>query len=110
VLRRTAVAPGPDEVELGELHVDFVRMTAVRMGRDVALSSREFRVLRALAQRRGQTVARDELLRAAWSADEAVTERTVDAHIKNLRKKIELDPANPVFLKTVHREGYVLIS
>lgn len=109
VLRRTALAPGPNEIDLGDLHVDFVRMTARRKNRDLALSSREFRVLRALARRRGEVVTRDELLRAAWSADEAVTERTVDAHIKNLRKKIEADPANPVFLRTVHREGYMLI-
>lgn len=109
VLRRTQDAPLPDDLTLGDLRVDFARMTAVRNGQDVALSSREFRVLRALAQHRGQVITREELLRAAWSADEAVTERTVDAHIKNLRKKIEQDPANPVFLRTIHREGYVLV-
>ncbi len=109
VLRRTQDAPLPDDLSLGDLRVDFARMTAVRNGQDVALSSREFRVLRALAQHRGQVITREELLRAAWSADEAVTERTVDAHIKNLRKKIEQDPANPVFLRTIHREGYVLV-
>lgn len=109
VLRRTQDAPLPDDLSLGDLRVDFARMTAARNGQDVALSSREFRVLRALAQHRGQVITREELLRAAWSADEAVTERTVDAHIKNLRKKIEQDPANPVFLRTIHREGYVLV-
>lgn len=109
VLRRTQDEPLPDDLTLGDLRVDFARMTAIRNGQDVALSSREFRVLRALAQHRGQVITREELLRAAWSADEAVTERTVDAHIKNLRKKIEHDPANPVFLRTIHREGYVLV-
>lgn len=111
VLRRSADqhSDAIESITLGGLYVDFLRLTAVRNATEVALSSREFKVLRALAQRRGQTVSRNELLAEAWAKDEAVTERTVDAHIKNLRKKIEPDPANPTFLRTVQREGYVLV-
>lgn len=109
VLRRTQEETPAPSIRLGDLEIDFSRMQATRRGVDAGLSSREFQVLRALAERRGEVVRRDELLRAAWGPDEAVTERTIDAHIKNLRKKIELDPKNPVYLRTVQREGYLLV-
>lgn len=108
VLRRKGDDAPPTSARIGDVSVDFERMTARRGAQEIVLSSRELRVLRTLVSRRGQVVTRQELLRAAWSPDEAVSERTVDAHIKNLRKKLETDPARPAYLRTVQREGYLL--
>lgn len=109
VLRRQGEDALPTSARIGDVSVDFERMTARRGAQEIVLSSRELRVLRTLVARRGQVVTRQELLRAAWSPDEAVSERTVDAHIKNLRKKLEADPTTPVHLRTVQREGYLLV-
>ena len=111
VLRRTHEEEElPQSLDLDDLHVDFVRLEASCGSEPVALSSREFRVLRVFAQHRGQPLSRETLLKAAWDADEAVTPRTVDAHVKNLRKKIEPDPSHPTYIRTLHREGYILID
>lgn len=110
VLRRQGEDLPPTSAWIGDVMVDFEQMSAHRGSQEIVLSSRELRVLRTLAARRGQVVTRQELLRAAWSPDEAVSERTVDAHIKNLRKKLEADPTRPVYLRTVQREGYVLVQ
>jgi DNA-binding response OmpR family regulator len=109
VLRRTGESDDIVRLELGDVVIDFERFTADRRGKPLALSSREYRILRAFAQHRGRPLTREELLKAAWGEDELVETRTVDAHIKNLRKKIEPDPANPTWLRTLHREGYMLV-
>ena len=111
VLRRTREdQPPPVTLDLGGLHLDFTRLIAARDGEPIAFSSREFRVLRAFAQHRGRPLSREDLLRSAWGEDEAVTPRTVDAHVKNLRKKIEPDPSHPTYIRTLHREGYILVD
>ncbi len=111
VLRRTREEEKlPEALDLGDLHIDFVRFEAFRGDTEVSLSAREYRVMRAFAHHRGMPLTREDLLRAAWDEDEAVTPRTVDAHVKNLRKKIEPDPTHPTYLRTLHREGYILID
>ncbi len=110
VLRRTVDAEEVARLVLDDILIDFERLTAERGGEPLALSSREFKLIRALAEHRGRPLSREALLKAAWNDDEIVEPRTVDAHIKNLRKKIEPDPANPTWLRTVHREGYMLVQ
>ncbi|MFQ5413039.1 MAG: response regulator transcription factor [Phycisphaerae bacterium] len=110
VMRRVEGDDMPATLDIGDLHVDFVRLEAHRAGRDAGLSTREFRLLRALARYRGRALSRQRLLREAWGDDDVVTQRTVDTHVKNLRKKIEPDPSHPIYVRTLHGEGYMLVD
>lgn len=110
VLRRTAPDDQPTALTLGDLHINFEHLEARRAGKVVSLSTREFRILQAFAANPGKALSREELMRQAWGENEAVAARTVDAHIKNLRKKVEPDPSQPAFIRTLHREGYMLVE
>jgi DNA-binding response OmpR family regulator len=74
------------------------------------MTPKEFQVLRLLASRSGEVVTRDELLNEVWGYENYPTTRTVDNHVATLRAKIELDPANPEHLRTVHGVGYKFIA
>ena len=106
VLRRTQ--PSLDRLVLGDLVVDFRQLRAVRGARDVGLTHREFELLHYLAERVGKVVTRDELLRLVWHYSHAPMTRTVDNFIARLRRKIEVDPHHPCFIRTVHGDGYCL--
>ena len=73
------------------------------------LSAKEFEILLVLAKSRGRPVSRQELLNRVWGWDFEGTTRTVDNFIRSLRQKIEVDPARPVYLKTVRQVGYKLV-
>lgn len=106
VLRR-ALPPAPG-LALGDVVVDFAARTVTRAGKEVRLTDRELEILRYLAERRTRIVHRSELLRGVWGyADEPLT-RSVDHAIARLRKKIEKDPRHPVYVLTVHGDGYRL--
>jgi DNA-binding response OmpR family regulator len=116
LLRRTGKSRGNsrEPLKLDSLVVDFLRHEAWRedpAGREpVELSAREFRLLAFFAGRRGEVVSREALLDAVWDYRSSTLTRTVDMHIAKLRKKIEVDPANPRWLLTVHGLGYKLIE
>ena len=103
VLRRFAT---PDTYRFGDVEVDFARAEVRREGAAVEVTPIEFKLLAAFIQRRGRVLTRDQLLTAAWDRDIHVTDRAVDAHIVNLRRKIESDPANPRYLRNVRGLGY----
>jgi len=103
-------AGGVDLLELGDVIIDFNQLTATRATTEIALTHREFEVLRYLADRRGQTVHRNQLLSDVWGAADEATTRSVDFAIARLRKKIESDPHHPRFLTTVHGGGYQLAA
>ena len=86
--------------------VDFKRLEATKDGASIALSQREFKLLKYLIERRGQVVAREELLDAVWGYERIPFTRTVDVHVAKLRKKLEGNPSDPQFILTVHRAGY----
>jgi len=88
------------------LHRD--RMVLTRDNRDIDLTPMEYKLLLFLLKNRNRVFNRKDILRAVWSADDEYygDERTVDVHIRHLRKKIEEDPSRPVYLKTVRGEGY----
>jgi DNA-binding response OmpR family regulator len=112
LLRRTQ--PGkpaaPDELRFGDMYVDFRSYEARRGDRPLELTRKEFGVLRYLASRPGEVITRDELLNEVWGYENYPTTRTVDNHIASLRAKIEQDPAEPVYLKTVHGVGYKFVT
>jgi DNA-binding response OmpR family regulator len=75
-------------------------------GREVALTPREFAVLVALARAPGRVFTRHELRERAFGPDSEALDRTVDAHVMNLRRKLEPDPAAPIYVETVFGVGY----
>jgi len=110
LLRRSEVRDQtPDTLTLGETEIDFIQMKAKRGRRDLHLSPKEFAMLRMLAEAAGGVVTREEFLDAVWGYGSFPTTRTVDNHIAKLRSKIELDPAEPQFIKTVFGAGYQLV-
>lgn len=77
-------------------------------GQSIPLTDREFDILKVLFTRRGQTVSRETLAEQVWGEPEAVLPRTIDRHVAYIRRKIEENPAAPVYLHTVYGEGYRL--
>jgi DNA-binding response OmpR family regulator len=105
MLRRTAEASG-ERFAVGDLHVDFARAEVSRSGRKIDVTPLELKLLQAFIRARGRVLSRDQLLDAAWSDGVHVTDRAVDAHIVNLRRKIEVDPASPRLVVSVRGLGY----
>jgi DNA-binding response OmpR family regulator len=112
VLRRSrnqkGAAPQNQPLALGDTVVDFDNLRASRAGKELNLTHRELQVLQYLAERAGRLVTRDELLREIWGHREALLTRSVDLTIARLRRKIELDPRHPRFIRTLHGDGYTL--
>ena len=106
VIRRSR--PHTDELVLGSVRIDFVSRTARHGQRDIHLTHREFELLKYLAERPGQVVPRDELLKEVWEYPEATLTRSVDHAVARLRKKIEPDPQQPRFIHTAVGTGYCL--
>jgi DNA-binding response OmpR family regulator len=105
VLRRFS-PPTQETFRFGDVEVDFARAEVRRDGMTVEMTPIEFKLLCAFIQRRGRVLSREQLLEAAWDRDIHVTDRAVDAHIVNLRRKIESHPADPRFLLSVRGLGY----
>jgi len=106
VLRRAEGTAAREVMELGPLKIDFVAREVYLEGRTVELTPTEFDLLAYLARHPGRVFTRTELLEAIQERSYASLPRTIDSHIKNLRHKIELDPASPQFILTVHGVGY----
>jgi DNA-binding response OmpR family regulator len=106
-----AAAPGPTIYTFGDVEVRFEPREALKNGRQVALSFKEFELLRYMIEHRGRTVSREELLEEIWGVDEelGVTTRTVDTHVSNLRSKLGAGFAQP-FLVAVHKVGYKFVE
>jgi two-component system alkaline phosphatase synthesis response regulator PhoP len=105
VLRRSA-GEGPDLYSFGEVEVDFTRQELRQAGQPVELTPLEFKLLREFIRRRGRALTRDQLLDQIWGPETFLTDRVIDNHIVNLRKKIEPDPAEPRYLVSVRGLGY----
>jgi DNA-binding response OmpR family regulator len=95
-------------ITLGDTHIDLIRQSARRGNRDVHLTAKEFAMLRLLAEAAGEPVSRDRFLDVVWGYAAFPTTRTVDNHIASLRAKLEPNPENPRWIKTVHGVGYRL--
>jgi DNA-binding response OmpR family regulator len=109
VLRRTASASGgggPEVVRAGDVEVDVPRMRVRVGGRRVDLTPTEFQLFLSLAREPGRVFTRGQLLDAVHGVAIESYERAIDAHVKNIRRKIEADPRRPRYLLTVHGVGY----
>ncbi|MBA4149288.1 MAG: response regulator transcription factor [Verrucomicrobia bacterium] len=109
ILRRTHKDKNPlGTINLGDLEINFPRQEAWRKKQAVHLTTKEFAMLRLLAEAEGEPVSRESFLDAVWGYTAFPTTRTVDNHIASLRQKIETDPNKPSWIKTVHGVGYKL--
>jgi two-component system, OmpR family, phosphate regulon response regulator OmpR len=106
VLRRGRGPAQRDEIRMGEYAFNIGRGELKRGAETIKLTERERDLMRQFAQRPGMPVARHEL----YPEDSTGTERAIDVQINRLRRKIEVDPANPVYLQTVRGKGYVLYT
>jgi two-component system phosphate regulon response regulator PhoB len=106
VLRRFERPLKPEVIKTGDLVIDAGAMTLAVKGKTVPTTATEFRLLDHLARHAGQVFTRDQLLDAVWRETQYVTPRSVDVYVRKLREKIEPDPENPVYLKTVRGAGY----
>jgi DNA-binding response OmpR family regulator len=108
VLRRTSGGDGgrPEIIRVGEVEIDLPRMRVHVAGREVKLTATEFELLVTLARQPGRVFTRGQLLDALHGLALESYERAIDAHVKNLRKKLEPVPGRPRYLLTVHGVGY----
>jgi two-component system alkaline phosphatase synthesis response regulator PhoP len=104
-LRRSS-AEAPEVYRFGDIEVDFTRAELRRGGAPVEVTSLEFKLMGAFIRNRGRVLSRDQLLEAAWGRETFVTDRVVDHHIVNLRRKIEPRPEEPRYLISVRGMGY----
>jgi DNA-binding response OmpR family regulator len=93
----------------GECEVDFARMSARRANRHVVLTAHEFKLLRYFVDHAERVLSREELLNEVWGYNSYPTTRTVDNQVLKLRQKLENDPAEPRYLKTVYGAGYKFV-
>jgi len=108
VLRRRQGMGQSDVIEAGDLRLDLPRMQATREGRPVDLTSTEFALLAAMARQPGRVYTRSQLLDAIHGVAFESYERAIDAHVKNIRRKLEPTPHSPRYLLTVYGVGYKL--
>jgi DNA-binding response OmpR family regulator len=108
LLRRGRSAASLVSVRFGDVELDEGTRTVRRRGAEVALSPKEFDLLRALGARQGAVISRTDLMREVWGYQADILSRTVDTHIAGLRRKLEEHPASPRHILTVRKTGYRL--
>jgi two-component system, OmpR family, alkaline phosphatase synthesis response regulator PhoP len=107
LLRRHAPQHAPRELQrFGDIEIDQGARIVRRRGREITLTPRAFALLIALIGRNGAVASRLELMKEVWGHRGAVMSRTVDAHVAELRRKLEDDPDEPRHIVTVWKVGY----
>ena len=110
ITRRTGLLKSHGGLEtafvMNDLRVVPAELRAYRGGMEISLSLREVKILRLLHEQAGKVMSRDMLADHAWGADFFPESRAIDQQISQLRKRIEVDPANPQIIRTVHGAGY----
>jgi DNA-binding response OmpR family regulator len=108
VLRRHAGSGLSEQLRAGDLVLDVPRMRVTRSGEAVELTATEFQLLAAMARHPGRVFTRSQLLDAIHGVAFEAYERAIDAHVKNIRRKLETEPRAPRHLLTVYGVGYRL--
>jgi DNA-binding response OmpR family regulator len=107
VLRRSDRAAAPaDHIAVGDLELDVPRLRTTVAGRSIDLTATEFAILATMARDPGRVFTRSHLLDAVHGVAFEAYERAIDAHVKNIRRKLEPDPGRPRYLETVYGVGY----
>jgi two-component system response regulator RegX3 len=112
VLRRTQAAPPEADgvLEVGDVRMNLETHAVTRGGDEVALTVKEFEMLRVLLERAGKVVRRDELVSAVWDPGWFGSTKTVDVHLSALRRKLGDDPSAPRYIHTVRGVGFRFAS
>ena len=112
VFRRTDERPSDLSIfSFGGIELDFKRFEASKKGKKLELTPLEFHILKLLIGRKGEVLTRDDFLDRIWGKDNvAVSFRTVDSHIANIRKKLEDDPSRPRHILSIRGVGYKFVA
>lgn len=105
MLRRASVET-PEVYRFADVEVDFTRAEVRRSGAVVEMTPLEFKLLSALVRLRGRILTREKLLDEVWKPDSCPSDRVIDNHIMNLRRKIEATPNEPRYVVSVRGMGY----
>ncbi len=100
--------PTQDTIHIGQAEISFKNYSIKSRVGDAALTHKECALLKLLVDRRGEVVSRDEILDQIWSQDEYPTPRTIDNFVLRLRRWIEPEPEQPIYIRSVRGVGYVL--
>ena len=95
-------------ISVGPIRLDTARHQASINGNPIALPLKEFELLEFLMRNSGRVLTRSQLIDRVWGGDYFGDTKTLDVHVKRLRAKIEIDPANPLLIQTIRGLGYKL--
>lgn len=111
LLRRSAENISESSVfRIGETVFDLKKYKALKKGKEIEFTTLEFQIVKLLHERREQVVTRTDFLYRVWGENNTVvTERTIDSHIANIRKKLEVDPSDPRYIISIRGVGYKLV-
>lgn len=112
-LRRTAYRKNEavnEPIKIGALTLDTDGCRAMKDGKDMELTAKEFEILRYLAENKGRVISRERLYEAIWNEDSFGCDNTVMVHIRHLREKLENDPTAPQYIITMKGLGYKLVN
>ena len=107
-MTRAAPAKAESTLKIDALEIDPARHRATLLGESLDLTPKEFDLLAFLARNKGFVFSREQLLEKVWGYDYAGDTRTIDVHVRWLRRKIEADPQRPRHLITIRGIGYKL--
>lgn len=111
VLRRARISrSNGDVIAVRDIVIDPTEHSVIVRGQQACLSPKEFALLEFLARNRGAVLSRPTILERVWGSDEFIDERTVDVHIRWLRRKLERNPSKPELIITIRGEGYKLVA
>lgn len=112
-LRRTAYRKNDvvnEPIKIGTLTLDTDGCRAMKDGKDMELTAKEFEILQYLAENKGRVISRERLYEAIWNEDSFGCDNTVMVHIRHLREKLENDPTAPQYIITMKGLGYKLVN
>lgn len=104
--RKRGIQKDVETYAFGSLDIDFKKQETTKGKKRLALTSREYKIMKYFIQHEGEVVTREMLLNDVWGYETFPTTRTVDNYVLTLRKKIEDDPTRPRHLLTIHTAGY----
>lgn len=112
-LRRLEYKQSPlqgNTIQIGELSIDPDGCRALKGGKEIELTAREFGILLHLAENKGRIISRERLYETVWGEDSYGCDNTIMVHIRHLREKLEDDPATPKYVLTAKGLGYKLVN